>query len=178
MQRTWKRTVPRVFITVAVLLVLLRACFHFSYKETPYREVFIRETPQGKYELEFRYRAQVSGNMHGPSLPFSSSSSDNARWFYVARREGNVEGGQVILTYYRGCKDPLYWQKAMRGEVVLTQTSVTFALKMPRYDRPDGTTTNEVQRYEDWEHNGTYTLIAAPSTLPTPTAGDYSPSSC
>ena len=88
MQRTWKRTGLRVFVTAAVLLVLLRACFHF-------------------------------------------------------------------------------WQKAM-----------TFALKMPRYDRLDGTTTNEVQRYEDWEHNGTYTLIADPSALPTPTIGDYRPSSC
>jgi hypothetical protein len=99
MQRTWKRTGLRVFVTAAVLLVLLRACFHF-------------------------------------------------------------------------------WQKAMRGDVILTQTSVTFALKMPRYDRLDGTTTNEVQRYEDWEHNGTYTLIADPSALPTPTIGDYRPSSC
>ena len=179
MDRRWIGTTVRGLLSVAGALVLLRACFHFSYQETSYREVFLRDVSAGKYELEFRYHVEISGNMHGPSIPFlSSDSSDHAKWFYVDTTDGSVEASRVVLTQYRACKDSLYWQKDMKGEIVVTPTQVTFALKMPRYDTPDGKATNTVQRYEDWNHNGTYALVTHPSVPPVSDVSGYRPSSC
>ena len=170
-----------VVVSCAVIgsvFLLLRLFFHFSYEETPYAEVYIQEVAPNSYELTFRYQARVSGNMHGPSLPFGSSTHDRAKWFYVKSNAGEVAAADVVLTNYRGCKDPLYWQKEMTGTVNLSANTVTFSLEMPRYDTPDGNTSNTVQRHVTWKHNGEYTLLSsAPPSLET-TVSDYRPPSC
>ena len=159
-------------------MLLLFTFFHFSYEETPYPDVYIQKNGENGYELKFRYQAKVSGNMHGPSLPFSSSTHDSARWFYVKSNVGKINVSEIILTYYRGCKDPLYWQNDMKGYIELSNNKVIFQIEMPRYDTPDGHTTNTVQRYEKWEHNGEYNLINERSPVLPVSPDDYRPTSC
>lgn len=172
------RLLAAVAVAIAAALLLLRACFHFSYEETPYKEVYIRQVGSESFELAFRYQAKVSGNVHGPSIPFSSSTHDGIKWFYVKRATGDIPAAQVVSTDYRACKDPLYWQQAMRGRIALSEEAVIFALQMPRYDKPDGTTTNTVQRYENWEHNGQYSIVRGEPPLPKSLPSDYRPSAC
>ena len=161
-------------IVVAISFLLLRSCFHFSYEETPYSEVYIQEVAPNSYELTFRYQARVSGNMHGPSLPFGSTRFDRAKWFYVKSRAGEVAAADVVFTQYRGCKDPFYWQKEMRGVIKFSSDKVTFLLEMPRYEG----SSNTVQRHVAWKHNGEYALLnSTPPPLETKDS-DYRPTSC
>ena len=164
-------------LVISIFLLVVTFC-HFSYEETPYPDVYIQGVGENKYELTFRYKAKVSGNMHGPSLPFSSSTHDRAKWFYVKNNTGQIDIGDVVLTHYRGCQNPLYWQKDMKGTIELSYNRVKFSIEMPRYSTPDGQSTNTVQRYVTWEHNGEYNLVdkAPPSLEILPS--DYRPSSC
>ena len=172
------RLLAALVVAIAAALLLVRACFHFSYVETPYKEVYVQQVGAESFELGFRYHVKVSGNMHGPSMPFSSSTYDRIKWFYVKRATGDIPAAQIVLTDYRACKDPLYWQQAMKGSITLSEHDVIFALQMPRYDKPDGTTTNTVQRYENWEHNGQYSIVRGEPPLTKLLPSDYRPSTC
>lgn len=161
-------------LVVGIFFLLLRSCFHFSYEETPYSGVFIQEVAPNSYELTFRYQARISGDMHSPSLPFSSTTFDRAEWFYVQSRTGEVAAADVVFTQYRDCKDSLYWQKEMRGVIKFSTDKVTFLLEMPRYEG----SSNTVQRHVAWEHNGEYALLdSTPAPLETKDS-DYRPTSC
>jgi hypothetical protein len=95
------------------------------------RQLHLQHLGGNSFELAFRYQAKVSGNMRGPSLPFSSSTHDSVSWFYMKTATGEIPAAELVLTQYRGCKDPLYWQQAMRGTIAVSQDTVTFSLQMP-----------------------------------------------
>jgi len=170
----------KIIATVITSIALMFfTFFHFSYEETPYPDVYIQKNGENGYELTFIYQTKLSGNMHGPSLPFSSSSThDSARWFYVKSNVGKIDVAEAILTYYKDCKDPLYWQKDMKGYIELFNNKVVFLIEMPRYDTSDGQSTNTVQRYEKWEHNGEYNLVNKKAPPLPVSPHDYRPTSC
>ena len=165
-------------IVIVSIVLLLFTFFHFSYEETPYPDLYIQKKGENNYELTFRYQAKVSGNMHGPSLPFSISTHDNAKWFYIKNNVGELGISEVVLTNYQDCKDPLYWQKDMKGKIVLSESNVGFSIEMPRYSTPDGKSSNTVQRYVQWEHNGEYNLISGIPPDLNKSPSDYRPTSC
>jgi hypothetical protein len=166
-------------IALICLILLLFTFFHFSYKETPYPDVYIQKLGEKRYELTFRYQVKVSGNMHGPSLPFSGSRThDRTEWFYVMRNTGQIDASKVVLTRYRACNDSLYWQEAMKGTIEFFENRIIFSIEMPRFDLPDGTSTNTVQRYVQWEHNGEYNLINEKPPAIETQPYDYRPTSC
>lgn len=171
----------RAFKTIAVVIVCLLALFftffHFDYQETPYPDVYFKKVADDKFELAFIYKVEVSGNMHGPSLPFRSSTHDRAKWFYVDRATGVFDANSVVLVNYRLCNDPFHSQKNMRGTLELSKSQAIFALEMPRYTDAEGNSTNTVQRYVNWEHNGRYNLINERLSVKG-LDGDYRPSSC
>lgn len=138
--------------------MLIVIFFHFSYEEVPYPDVTIHKVAENRYEIMFRYQVKISGNMHGPSLPFTGSRYDSVKWMYINKATGEMDASDVVLTQYRGCKDPLYWQQNMQGSIVITENKIKFLIEMPRYTTADGQSSNLVQNYVKWEHNGEYNL--------------------
>lgn len=164
-------------ILCATVVLLFTFC-QFSYEEIPNADVYIQDLGDCHFELAFTYKVKISGNMHGPSLPFKTSTYDNAKWFYLSSCERKLDAKDIILTNYRNCEYPLYWQRDMRGTIELTEDVIRFSIEMPRYDMPDGTVTDTVQRYVTWEHNGEYRLVRrAPPPIKGPDF-DYRPASC
>jgi hypothetical protein len=168
------------FATVIVcLFVIIITFFHFKYEEIPYKDVYIQELEPDLYEVAFKYRAIVYGNMHGPSLPFSKNSDlDEVDWLYLRVGSGNITSDDIIFTHFRHCRDPLYWQKALKGTIEISGNKATFALEMPDYVDSNGRNSDTIQRYVDWRDNGQYNLVSGiPPDLLAP-AQRYRPASC
>jgi hypothetical protein len=142
-------------IAVPIGLFLLAVTFiHFKYIETPYKDVYIQRLGPDLYEVAFKYHAVTYGNMHGPSLPFSKNSEmDSYYWFYLKRDQGSIPADDLVRAEFRRCKNPLYWQKALKGDVLIAGNTIVFSLEIPQYK---GTF---VQGYLPWLDNGRYNLV-------------------
>jgi hypothetical protein len=166
--------------TVVVLaFTFIITFFHFKYEEIPYKDVYIQKLGPDLYEVAFKYRAIVYGNMHGPSLPFSKNSDlDEVHWLYLRAGNGEVTTDEIIFTRFRHCRDPLYWQKAIKGTIRISGNEMTFALQMPDYVDSNGRNSNTVQRYVDWRDDGQYNLVAGIPPELAGATGRYRPASC
>jgi len=144
-----------IVIGLALLVAGLPTCFHFSYQETAHPNVVIREGVLRPFEVELKVTVEMSGNMHGPSIPFLSRQTyEKSDWIYVESDRGRVQASDVVFTHWRACPDSLWWQKDMRGTIDFLESEMIVQIEMPRYDQSSSTPTHHVA----WEHNGKYRI--------------------
>jgi hypothetical protein len=142
-------------VGIVVAVAAIPTCFHFSYEETADPVVTLRNGSLRPFEIEMKLTVEVSGNMHGPSLPFGSRETyEKSTWFYVAKDTGVVTASDLVFTPWRACPEPLWWQKNMRGSIEFLGSDLIVQIDMPRYEGSSSTPTE----YVAWEHNGRYRI--------------------
>lgn len=134
---------------VLALAVSLSSCF--SYQESTFPDVVVRESDISKYEVQIRKHVRGRGSLH--SISFSKFEYDQSDWLYLDSVEGIVEADALVFTRHWRCVKYPWSDSNLKGTVEFKEGTLVIALERPWYE--DGKT---MTGYRPLDINGTYTV--------------------